>query len=172
MGDSAGSWAGELSTDRSAHVDALYMLSRRELSVQQLRDRLLEREHAPEDVEAAIARLVEDGSLNDARVAGAYIRTAVKVKGRGRLRIQRELHQMGIPKEVASEALAEAFADIDERSLIVKALQKKFVNRVKIETRADYARAYQYLMRQGFSPAAVSAALRKYRRGGIDDDNS
>ena len=158
-----------MSTDRSAHIDALYMLSRRELSVQQLRDRLLERDHSPEDVDAAVARLLEDGSLDDARVARAYIRTAVKVKGRGRLRIQRELREIGVPKEVAAEALAEAFADIDERSLIAKALQKKLRGHMKIETRADYARAYQFLMRQGFSPASVSTALRKYRKGGDDD---
>jgi regulatory protein len=146
------------------------MLSRRELSVQQLRDRLLERDHSREEVEAAIERLLEDGSLSDARVARAYIRTALKVKGRGRLRIQRELKEIGISKDVASEALAESFADVDERRLIANALQKKLRGQMKIESRADYARAYQFLMRQGFSPAAVSAALRKYRRGTADDD--
>jgi regulatory protein len=140
------------------------MLSRRELSVQQLRDRLLDREHSREDVDAAIERLLEDGSLDDARVARAYINTAVKTKGRGRLRIQRELREMGIAKEVISEAIAESFADVDERSLIAKAIKKKLHNRVKIDTPAEFARVYQYLMRQGFSPDAVSAALRRYRK--------
>ena len=145
------------------------MLSRRELSVQQLRDRLLERDHPREDAEAAIERLLEDGSLDDGRVARAYIRTAVKVKGRGRLRVQRELNEMGIPKDVAAEALAESFADIDERSLIARALQKK-LRFGKITSRAEYARVYQFLMRQGFSTAAVSAALRRYRKGAPDED--
>ncbi len=147
------------------------MLSRRELSVQQLRDRLLDREHTREDVEAAIERLLDDGSLDDARVARAYINTAVRTKGRGRLRIQRELREMGIAKEVISEALAESFADVDERSLIAKALQKKLRGKTKIDSPAEYARTYQYLMRQGFSPAAVTAALRKYRKGGDDEDS-
>lgn len=142
------------------------MLSRRELSAQQLRDRLLERDHDPEEVDATVERLLEDGSLDDGRVARAYIRTAVKVKGRGRLRVQRELHEMGIPKEVASEALAESFADIDERALIAKAIQKKLRGKTKLEDQAEYARLYQYLMRQGFSPAGVTAALRRLRRGG------
>ena len=145
------------------------MLSRRELSTQQVRDRLLERDHGREEVEAAIERLLENGSLDDARVARAYIRTALKVKGRGRLRIQRELQELGIPKDVAAEALAESFADVDERSLVAKALQKKLRGQMKIESRADYARVYQFLMRQGFSPAAVTAALRKFRKGGRDD---
>jgi SOS response regulatory protein OraA/RecX len=134
-----------------------------------LRERLLDREHAPEDVERAIALLTENRALDDARVAAAYVRTAIKIKGRGRLRIQRELQVMGIPNDVASQALADAFGETDERGLITKALQKKLRGKPKISSPAEYARVYQFLMRQGFSPAAVNAALRAHRRGGSDD---
>ena len=151
--------------ERTAYTDALHMLGRRELSVQQLRDRLLEREHTREDVDRAIDLLLESKALDDARVAAAYVRTALKVKGRGRLRIQRELHMMGLAKEVAAEALAEAFGEVDERTLIAKALQKKLRNNQKIATPAEYARVFQFLMRQGFSPAGVTAALRRHRKG-------
>jgi len=147
------------------------MLGRRELSVKQLRARLLDREHSPEDVDRAIDLLIENRALDDARVAAAYVRTAIKIKGRGRLRIQRELQVMGIPSDIASQALADAFGDVDERALITKALQKKLRGKPKIASPAEYARVYQYLMRQGFSPAAVNAALRSHRRGGnpLDD---
>ena len=123
--------------DRTAYVDGLQMLGRRELSVQQLRDRLLEREHDREDVDRAIDLLLENKALDDARVAGAYVRTALKIKGRGRLRIQRELQMMGIAKEVAAQALAEAFGDVDEPTLIAKALQKKLRHNQKIATPAE-----------------------------------
>jgi len=151
--------------DRTAYVDALHLLGRRELSVQQVRDRLVEREHSREDVERAIALLVENKALDDARVAAAYVRTALKIKGRGRLRIQRELQLMGIAKDVAGEALAAAFGEVDERTLITKALQKKLRNNQKIATPAEYARVFQFLMRQGFSPAGVTAVLRRHRKG-------
>ncbi len=141
------------------------MLARRELSAAQVRARLLEREHAAEEVEAAIEQLQESGAIDDARVARAYVETALKVKNRGRLRIQRELNEMGIPREVAAAALADAFGEVDERGLIAKAITKKLHGRKKIDTPAEYARVYQFLMRQGFSPAAVSAALRAYRKG-------
>src|SRR5436190_9799835 len=111
-----------MASERTAYVDGLHMLGRRELSVRQLRGRLLERDHAPEDVDRAIALLVENRALDDARVAAAYVRTALKVKGRGRLRIRRELQEMGIDGEVAAAALAEAFADVDERSLVNEAI--------------------------------------------------
>jgi regulatory protein len=155
---------------RSAYVDALYLLARRELSEQQIRGRLAEREHRPEEIDTAIDRLRDEGSVDDRRVARAYARTALKIKGRGRLRIQRELHERGIPKEVAAEALAEIFGDVDERALIARANEKKLRGGKKIDSPAAYARVYQYLMRQGFSPAGVTAALRKLRRASHDTD--
>jgi regulatory protein len=148
------------------------MLARRELSARQLRERLSERGHPRDEIERAIEHLLEQGSLDDARVAKAYVATALKVKGRGRLRIQRELQEMGIEKSVAAEALASAFGEVDERALVRAALRKKLRTRTKIDTPAEYARVYQFLMRQGFSPAVVTAALRQYRRGGsgVDED--
>jgi regulatory protein len=151
----------------SAYLDGLKLLARRELSVAGLRARLADREHAAEDIEAAIAHLLETGALDDGRVARAHARTAVTVKGRGRLRVVRELHEMGITRDVAAEAVAEVFGDLDERTLIERALQKKLRGRPRIADAAEYARLYQHLMRQGFTPAGVVAALRK--RGGRAD---
>jgi regulatory protein len=153
----------------SAYIDGLRLLGRRELSVSQIRARLLDREHPREEVEAAIAHLLETRALDDARVARAFARTAAKVKGRGRLRVMRELSAMGIGKDVAAEALAEVFGDVDERALIVKALQKKLHGRPRVASPAENARLYQYLMRQGFSPAGIVAALRQLGRRADDD---
>jgi regulatory protein len=156
--------------ERTAYVDGLHLLGRRELSVKQLRERLLDREHTREDVDRAVDLLLENKALDDARVAGAYVRTALKIKGRGRLRIQRELQMIGIAKEVAAEALADAFGEVDERSLITKALAKKLRPPKTITTPAEYARIFQFLMRQGFSPATITAVLRRHRKGGAMDD--
>lgn len=145
----------------SAYIDGLKLLGRRELSVTQLRSRLLDREHSPEEADEAIARLLENGALDDRRVARAYARTASKIKGRGRLRVSRELQAMGIAKDIVAEAVAEVFSDLDERSLIDRAIQKKLRGGKKPSTMQERARLYQFLMRQGFTPAAVSVALRK-----------
>lgn len=152
----------------SAYLDGLRLLARRELSVASLRARLLDREHPADEIDAAIAHLLETRALDDDRVARACARTAAHVKGRGRLRVMRELSEMGIAKETAAQALADVFADLDERTLIARALQKKLRGRGRIASPAEHARLYQYLMRQGFSPAAILAALRK--AGGRDPD--
>ena len=145
----------------SAYSDALQLLARRELSEKQLRDRLIDRDHQRDEIDRVIAHLLESKTLDDGRVARAYARTAAGVKGRGRLRVMRELNEMGIAREVATEALADVFADVDERGLIAKALQKKMRGRPRIANAAEHARLYQFLMRQGFTPAGITAALRK-----------
>ena len=144
------------------------MLARRELTVEGVRSRLRDREYSNTEISTAVDRLLETGALDDARVARAYARTAAAVKGRGRLRVVRELHAMGVARQTAAEAVAEVFGDLDERAMIAKALQKKLRGRTKLRHQGERARLYQFLMRQGFSTAAVAAALRKL--GGRDDE--
>ena len=143
----------------SASIDGLKLLGRRELS--DLRSRLLDREHSPEATEEAIGRLLETGALDDRRVARAYARTASKIKGRGRLRVSRELQAMGIAREVVAEAVAEVYGDLDERALIDRAVQKKLRGGRKPTTIQERARLYQFLMRQGLTPAAVAGGLKR-----------
>ena len=86
------------------------MRGRRELSVAECRTRLADREYTPAEIDEAIVRLLDAGALNDQRVARAYARTSVNLKGRGRLRVQRELQAKGIDKEVAATVLADSGA--------------------------------------------------------------
>jgi regulatory protein len=151
----------------SAYTDALQLLARRELTEKELRGRLIDRDHPCEEIDRVIAHLLESKTLDDGRVARAYARTATDVKGRGRLRVMRELNAMGVAHETATEAVTEVFADVDERALIAKALQKKMRGRSRISDAREHARVYQYLMRQGFTPAGIVAALRKF--GGRSD---
>jgi regulatory protein len=150
---------------RSAYLDALHLLSRRALTVSECRTRLLDRDHPEEQIDAAIAHLLDAGGLDDAKLARAYARTAVEIKGRGRLRVLRELQARGVDKEIAAEAIGEVFGDKDERSLVSRAVKKKLRGKQPGST-AEYARLYQYLMRQGFTPAVVVGVLRSMRGKG------
>jgi regulatory protein len=153
-----------------AYSDALRLLAGRELSVAECRQRLLDREHPPEEVDRSIERLLQSGALDDARVARAYARTAVNIKGRGRLRVMRELQQKDIARDVIAAAVADVFGDLDERSLVSKAIQKKLRGRPKPADKAAYARLYQYLMRQGFSPTLISTELRRLQGSRGDEE--
>ena len=160
---------------RSAYVDALHFLSRRSLTVSECRSRLLEREHSDEQADAAIARLLETGALDDTRLAREYARTAAAIKRRGRLRVLRELQARGVARDAAAEAVGEVFGETDERALISRAVAKKLRGKDRPVAAAEYARLYQYLMRQGFTPGVVVSVLRSMRAtdggaAGLEDE--
>ena len=156
----------------SAYLDALHLLSRRALTVAECRARLADRGHASEQIDAALEHLRETGGLDDGKVARALAQTGVEIKGRGRLRIQREILARGVDQETASRAVAEVFEDRDERTLVNRAVQKKLRGRPRPTTPAELARLYQHLMRKGFTPAVISAAIRRLRgNAGEDPDD-
>lgn len=136
---------------------ALTLLGRRDYTAAELRQRLLDKEHPSEDVEAVIASLVEDGTINDRRVTASHIRIASQVKGRGRMRIRQELAARGVARPVADALLAELPAE-DEAAAIRKFLaRKRFPEQ---PTALERQKAYQQLLRRGFTGDAINRVLR------------
>ena len=147
-----------------AFTTALTLLSRRELSTRQLRDRLTRRKFTPDDIEAAIARLTADRTLDDRRVAIASARLEAAVRRRGRRRVLQRVRQLGIDDETAKTAVDQAFGDLDESALLDEAVARRLRGRSArdLDARA-LARIVRGLVAQGFDAGQVYARL---RRGG------
>lgn len=139
------------------------MLARRELSERQLRDRLARRGYQRDDIDAAVARLKADRSLDDTRVAGAMARHEVAVKRHGRLRAQRQLEAAGLPASLARTALDDVFSAIDHDALITAALERRLRGARGIEDDAEFRRLYRFLIGQGFDSDLVLKTLRARR---------
>jgi len=135
---------------------ALTLLSRRDYTSSELRKKLLERDHDADAVNTLIQDLTTSRLLDDRRVAASHVRTAAAIKGRGRLRIARELAARGLPKDIVSEALG-AVEKQDEAAAIRKILTRK---RWPAEpSLADRRRMFQHLLRRGFPSDAIGKAL-------------
>jgi regulatory protein len=147
----------------SAYSEALKLLSRRELTTGELRERLLRKELPPAEVDDAILRLLANGTLNDRRAAVAIVRTHALVKARGRLRIERELSARGVDPETARAALDDVFAELSEPELLERALRKR-LRTGRIRDDAHFRRLYAYLLRLGFPAGNVVALLKKHMR--------
>ena len=133
------------------------MLSRRELSRAELTGKLIDRGFTREAVDAAVERLADNRSVDDRRAAFAHVRTASRLKGRGRFRIQRELEARGFSRELTREALAELPPDEDLTAI------KRFIDRkgrTVDETPAGRRRLFNQLLRRGFSSAMISKVLK------------
>lgn len=169
--DAAGSGAD--ATDAppvSAYVAALGMLSRRELSETQVRQRLARKGYTDDAIDEAVARLTSERALDDGRVARAIARSQVSIRRRGRLRVKREMAQAGITGETARDALEAVFEDVDQDALLESALRKRLPDGRSIADPREFQRLYRYLVTQGFESDKALRVLRA-RRGpaGRDD---
>ena len=141
------------------------MLAGRELSERQVRQRLVRRGFDAHDIDAAIARLVQDRSLDDERAARAMAHAETSLKKRGRLRVKQRLQAAGIPPAVAQRAIQDTFEAIDVDALMSAALGKRLRGREHIADEREFQRLYRYLVGQGFEPDRVLSLLRRHKSG-------
>ena len=147
----------------SAYIDGLRMLGRRELSEQQVRQRLARKEHDPDEIEDAVTRLREERAINDVRVAEAIARTETGIRKRGKIRVRMQLERAGIAKDVAKQALDEVFGALDDEALIEGSLRKRLRGRELIADDREFQRLFRYLIGQGFESDIVMRTLRAKR---------
>ncbi|HEY3162613.1 MAG TPA: regulatory protein RecX [Vicinamibacterales bacterium] len=143
-----------------AYVAGLTLLARRELAEAQLRTRLARRKFDEDEIDAAVTRLRRERALDDRRTALACARTEVRLRHRGRARVVRQIEALGIARDVARDAVAEVFADIDETELLERALDRRLRRGLELNDAAAVRRVHRYLLGQGFDPDRVAALLR------------
>jgi regulatory protein len=137
------------------------MLSSRELSEAQIRTRLKRREIDAADIDAAIARLKADRTINDRRVALAIARMESAIKHRGRSRVLQKIRQAGIADETAEEAVREVFEEVDENALLDRAFERRLRGKSPKELdEKGRARIIRGLVAQGFRFEAILKRLK------------
>ena len=146
-----------------AYVTGLTLLARRELAEAQLRARLIKRKFDPEDIDSAVARLRRERALDDWRTAIACARTEVRVRHHGRARILRQIEALGITRDLARQAVAEVFTELDEAELLEQALDRRLRRGLDLRDPAIVRRVHRYLVGQGFDPSTVTGLLRRRR---------
>ncbi len=139
------------------------MLARRELSEAQVRQRLARRDHQPDLVDAAIARLKHERALDDVRVAEAIARSEISVRKRGKLRVKRKIESAGISADTARRAVEDVFNGVDTDALLESALGKRLRDGKRIADDREFNRLYRFLIGQGFEADKVLNVLRRRR---------
>ena len=135
------------------------MVARRELSEQQVRQRLARKQHERDDIDTAIARLRDERALDDSRVAEAIARMETSIRKRGKMRVRQQIARAGIANSTAKLAIDEVFATIDDEALLQASLEKRLRGRETIADDREFQRLYRYLVGQGFESDRVLKAL-------------
>jgi regulatory protein len=150
---------------------AVKLLAAKPRSVEELRERLLEKQWTDETVvEAVITKLREYGYLNDEQFAFGYASFQVRQKPVGRQRLQRALALKKIDRETADEAIKQVFEETPEEHLIERAIERRLRLRGRPETRAEAKSLFDHLLRQGFSYELVIRKVRAVSDARADAD--
>jgi regulatory protein len=134
--------------EEAAYRTLLRTLERRSFAVAELRRTLVRKGHPKDAVEAALARGVRAGLLDDAAFAVRFVQSRTE-RGRGPLRIRRDLLALGVDTVVVERALDAALA------------RKRLSQLHGLSPSVQLRRVTAYLGRRGFSGRAVTEMVRR-----------
>ncbi len=132
---------------QSAKSTAVRLLSRREHSAFEIRNKLAKREFDNSEIEQAIVELIQGDWLSDERFAEAYIRMR-QIKGFGPVRISIELNERGVKESIVETYLY--VGEISWSQTLVEQYKKKYKDKA-IEDYNDKAKRIRFLQYRGFS---------------------
>lgn len=143
---------------------AMDYLGRGMKTCKQIRDYLEKKGYAPQVVDCVVTKLQEYRYLDDSTFARLYVEQNAQTKGSRRL--QQELQQRGIGRDLAEEA-----AQTEEESALecATALAEKYMKNKTRELK-DLQRLQRYLISRGYGYDTVNAVLRKYKNTAFDED--
>ena len=154
---------------------AVGTLARKMRTVRDLR-RLMRSRAEPGDageqaMDAVITRLIDLKYLSDTRFAADYTRLRKENEKFGKRRVQQDLAQRGIAKELIASTIATAYEDVDEVVLARAYCEKKRVKQPSgIDSKKETVRIMNRLLRAGFSSNAIFKLLRSWNVEPLADE--
>lgn len=142
----------------AAFRTAVRYLERRPFSERDLARRLVLKGHSPAAAAAALERGRALGLVDDARFVLHYVETRA-ARGRGPLRLRRDLAAVGVERELVDRALAGAFPEGAEAPQIERLARKRLLQLGSLPKQVLRRRLLAFLARRGFSGALVQRTV-------------
>jgi regulatory protein len=159
----------QLETEAELYDVAVRALMRRAHSVHEMKKKLERRSENKLLVRLVMARLKENGMIDDARYAKQFARQRTESRKQGKFRIARDLRERGIPDRHIEAALAEASQNTDEAAMVRQRVERKLRSfRGEIDEK-KLASIYGSLLRAGFSADVVRRELKAVTREEVPD---
>jgi regulatory protein len=152
----------ELETKRlHAYDRALNMLAFRARSSSELARSLRRKGEERPHVDWALARLEEQGLLDDAAFARSFARSKVVDGKQSRRRVQQDLARKGVSRTLTDEAIDTVFEEeaVDQRAIVEEAARKKLRALAGLEPAVQRRRLYGFLARRGYEIDDIRSVL-------------
>jgi len=159
-----------LRTDAGADrilADAYRLLAHRARSRAELAARLLAKGHDEPAVLTVVDRLSGKGLVDDRAFAAAFVADKRRLAGWGAGRMARELERLGVEADIIQALLPDTpAASADELARARAILERRGPARPPLEPARK--RAFDHLVRRGFSTAVAYAAVREWSAAPTD----
>ena len=169
----------KVDTEQELYDIALRALMRRSHSVSEMKKLLARRADSELLAQVVLARLKENGQLDDDRYAKQFVRQRTEIRRQGAYRIARDLRARGVPDRHIDAALKSAASDnagtaTDEASLIRHRIQRKLkslrgANSNNELDEKKISSLYRSLLRAGFSSDAIRRQLNAVVKGEVPE---
>jgi regulatory protein len=155
----------KLDTESELYDVALRALMRRPQSVNEMTKLLQRRASSDLLAQVVIARLKENGMIDDSRYAKQFTRQRTEIRRQGKFRIARDLRARGVPDVHIQSAIEGASDEAAERATIRQHIERKLkLTLSKTGSRQiddkKIASLYRSLLRAGFPSDAIRLELR------------
>jgi len=151
--------------DAKAYAKAIFFMGYRARSEAEVRARLKRDEWPDEVIARVLARLREQGFLNDENFSAMWVENRSHSRPRGGRMLQHELRQKGVDKEIIEASLPDAEEESDNA---LAALKPKLRLLAKFDERTAREKGIQFLMRRGFNYGVAKIAWEQSRE---DDED-
>jgi regulatory protein len=139
---------------------AVKLLSARAYSEKKLREKLLAKKYAPEEIDPALKRLHETHLLDDRRYAEEFVRSRLATRPRAAIALLRELAQKGIARTIAQEVVARLAPKEEDLKLARELVARKNAQYAGLDEQTRRRRLTSLLARRGFSFETIGKVLK------------
>ena len=137
---------------------AMHLLEKQDRTRKNLEDKLRESDYPQTAIDAAIAYVESFHYIDDERYARSYVH--FHQEGKSKRRIQQDLMQKGIDRDVIALVLEEEY-ETSEADMIRDMLRKKHYDPESADAK-ERSKMYRFLAGRGFSSGDISRVLRGY----------
>ena len=156
-------------TPSQAMNRAAALCARSEQAPGDIREKLMKWGLVGEDVSHILLQLTQQGFLDEARYAKAFVKDRFAFNGWGRIKIAYQLKQKGIPCDVIDEAMT-AIDETQYRERLTELLQSKWRTVKEREPRAAWAAMMRFAVSRGFETNVASECVKLVTRMDAEDD--
>lgn len=146
---------------------AVKLLAGRAHSTGELREKLRHRAEQVTAVDAILARLKDNGYLDDRKFAESFASARLVNDKLGKTRVVRDLRRRRVAPSLAERTVGKVYQDVNEESLIEEWVRRKYRLAPReglFQEDKDLAGAYRRLLRAGFRPGEILRVLKRFAR--------